>query len=339
MHKAELWKPLKANKVQCELCSHYCVIDPGERGKCSVRVNQGGTLYTLTFDRVAALALDPVEKKPLYHFMPGTTTFSLGTMGCNIFCSFCQNASLSQGPRQGREVTGQPVTPEMLVDGALAHGAASISYTYSEPTIFFELMKATAARAIDKGLKNILVSNGFMTSKCLDELGGLIHAANIDLKAFTEQFYQEQCGARLKPVLQNLKHIRQLGWWLEVTTLVIPGLNDSLAELGAIAEFIRDELGPDTPWHLSRFHPDFKLIDRPMTPLASMERAYDTGMERGLRYVYVGNVTGHKGNKTFCPECGSLCIDRSGFMVKGCEIKEGRCSCGLEIPGVGLGRW
>jgi pyruvate formate lyase activating enzyme len=339
MHKALLWKPLKLDKVQCELCSHYCVIDPGERGKCSVRENRDGELFTLTYDRVASLALDPVEKKPLYHFMPGSTTLSFGTMGCNIFCSFCQNYSLSQGPHQGLAITGQKVTPEQLVEAALDKGAASISYTYSEPTIFFELMLETCRGALQKDLKNIIVSNGFMTGKCLEELGPLVHAANVDLKAFTEQFYKEQCGARLKPVLENLRLMRGLGWWLEVTTLLIPGLNDSPAEVGAMAEFIRDDLGPDTPWHLSRFHPDYKLLDRPMTPLATMERAYDIGREKGLRFVYVGNVPGHEANKTFCPECGTLCIDRSGYFVSGCTIREGRCSCGARIPGVELERW
>ena len=335
MHKARLWKTLKDETLQCELCSHFCVIKPGERGKCAVRVNQEGTLYTLTYDRVAALNLDPVEKKPLYHFMPGSLTFSMGTMGCNLSCAFCQNYSLSQPPREGREVTGQEVTPQILVDAALQKKAASISYTYSEPTIFFEIMSDTASLALDNGLKNIMVSNGFMTIKCLDELAPYIQAINVDLKGFTEEFYLEHCGARLKPVLENLVHIRKLGWWLEVTTLVIPGLNDSDEEFRRVASFIRDELGADTPWHLSRFHPDFKMLDRAPTPVKTLERARGIGQDEGLHYVYMGNVPGD--SSTRCPECGELCIDRRGFAVSGCITEKGRCGkCGQEIPGVGL---
>lgn len=336
MHKARLWKLLKDETLQCELCSHFCVIKPGERGTCAVRVNQGGTLYTLTYDRVAALNLDPVEKKPLYHFMPGTRTFSMGTMGCNLSCAFCQNYSLSQPPREGREVTGQEVTPQLLVDAALQKKAASISYTYSEPTIFFEIMSDTARLALEKGLKNIMVSNGFMTIKCLDELAPFIQAINVDLKGFTEEFYKEHCGARLGPVLENLVHIKKLGWWLEVTTLVIPGLNDSDGEFRNVAAFIRDKLGADTPWHLSRFHPDFKMMDRSPTPVETLERARDIGLAEGLRYVYMGNVPGD--SSTRCPECGAVCIDRRGFAMSGCLTREGRCGkCGQEIPGVGLG--
>ncbi|MFW6325000.1 MAG: AmmeMemoRadiSam system radical SAM enzyme [Desulfovibrionales bacterium] len=337
MHKALLWEPRKLEKVQCELCSHFCLIDPGELGKCGVRVNKNGELLTKTYDRVAAMSLDPVEKKPLYHFLPGTKTFSFGTMGCNMACSFCQNYSLSQGPKQGQKVTGRKVTPEMMVEAALDHEAASISYTYSEPTIFFELMLETGRRAVEKDLKNIIVSNGFMTRRCLEELEPTIHAANIDLKAFTDRFYQEQCQARLRPVLENLKTIRRMGWWLEVTTLVIPELNDSPEELTMLVEFIRDELGPETPWHISRFHPDFNLTDRGRTPLETIERAWEIGREKGLRYVYVGNVPEHRGESTYCPDCGSMCVDRSGFFVTGCRIKNGRCECGTRIPGVGMG--
>ncbi|MFW6235722.1 MAG: AmmeMemoRadiSam system radical SAM enzyme [Desulfovibrionales bacterium] len=338
MHEAKLWKAMKLNKVQCELCSHFCVIDDGERGKCAVRENRGGVLYTLTYDKVASIAIDPVEKKPLYHFMPGTTTFSFGTPGCNISCSFCQNYSLSQDPHKDGQVRGQKVTPELLVEGALDKNCRSISYTYSEPTIFFELMLETCKRAVEKDLANIIVSNGFMSIKCLDELGPFMHAANIDLKAFTDKFYKEQCGARLKPVLENLKHIRELGWWLEVTTLIIPELNDSPAELEELAGFIAAELGPDTPWHLSRFHPDFKLLDRPRTPIDTIEQAYEIGKAAGLKYVYVGNVPGHKAGGTSCPECGTLCIDRSGFFVSGCKIADGKCECGTALAGVWAGK-
>lgn len=338
MREARLWEALGGDAVQCRLCNHFCRIGDGERGRCGVRENQAGLLLTLVYDRVAAANLDPVEKKPLYHFHPGTQTFSFGTPGCNFSCSFCQNASLSQPPRAGGRIAGHPATPESLLAAALECSAASISYTYSEPTVFFELAQDTARLAHGKGLKNILVSNGFMSRFCLDELAGLVDAANIDLKAFTEEFYRERCGGKLAPVLENLKRIRALGWWLEVTTLLIPGLNDSEGELRDIAGFIAGDLGPDTPWHVSRFHPQYKLQDLPPTPLASLERAAAAGSAAGLRYVYVGNVPGDEHGHTFCPSCGQVVIRRLGFAVTGLEVKDGRCArCGADIAGVGLG--
>jgi pyruvate formate lyase activating enzyme len=253
-HPARLWKPLKDQAVHCRLCSHFCIITPGGRGKCGVRENRGGELVTLVYALPAALNVDPVEKKPLYHFLPGTRIFSLGTMGCNLECSFCQNASLSQPPRLGGRVAGQSAQPADLAAAALSSGSQSIAYTYSEPTVFYELVEDTARLARAKGLKNVLVTNGFMSPECLEALGpdapdapGLVQAANVDLKAFTESFYADVCGARLAPVLENLRHMRRLGWWLEVTTLVIPGLNDSPDELAALAGFIAADLGPDTP--------------------------------------------------------------------------------------------
>jgi pyruvate formate lyase activating enzyme len=332
--EARLWKRLKDDAVQCRLCSHFCVIPAGERGRCGVRENRAGTLTTLVYDRLAAVNLDPVEKKPLYHFLPGTSTLSLGTCGCNMGCAFCQNASLSQTPRQSGRIEGQPASPRSLVDAALDHGAASISYTYSEPTIFFELMADTARLAHEQELKNIMVSNGFMSRECLDELAGLIDAANIDLKAFTEAFYKEQCGAALKPVLENLKTIRALGWRLEVTTLVIPGLNDSESELRDIARFIHDELGSETPWHVSRFHPTFQLTDRGSTPVSTLNLAWEIGREIGLSFVYVGNVPNRQTNSTYCPDCKELLLDRQGFRVQAASLDHGRCGkCGREIAG------
>ncbi|WP_027189430.1 AmmeMemoRadiSam system radical SAM enzyme [Fundidesulfovibrio putealis] len=334
MHPARLWKPLKDNQVQCRLCSHFCVVDPGERGRCGVRVNQNGQLYTLVYDRAAALNIDPIEKKPLYHFLPGTRSLSFGTMGCNLGCSFCQNYTLSQPPRQGKAVQGHPVTPELLVQTALDAGCRSISYTYSEPTVFFELMQDTAKLAKEKGLANVMVSNGFMSPQCLDELAPLIDAANVDLKAFTPQFYEKVCQARLEPVKASLARIRELGWWLEVTTLVIPGLNDSDQELAAMAAFIAEKLGKSTPWHLSRFHPTFELQDRPSTPTSTLERAWTAGKHAGLEYVYLGNVPGDPHNATFCPGCGRQVLSRSGFSVTDMAAGQGACpSCGAAIAG------
>lgn len=335
MHRAALWKPLDDDRVQCRLCAHFCRIPPGERGTCGVRENRDGTLFTLVYDRAAAINLDPVEKKPLYHFLPGSLTFSFGTMGCNLSCTFCQNADLSQSPRQGRPVTGHAVTPEALVQAALDSGAASISYTYSEPTIFFELMRDTAGLAKKAGLKNIMVSNGFQSPQCLDELGPLIDAANIDLKAWNEDFYRDVCGASLGPVKKNLVHIRRLGWWLEVTTLVIPGLNDDPGDLRGMAAFVFAELGADTPWHLSRFHPDHRMLDRGRTPPKTLETARDMGHAAGLRYVYVGNLGPGERNDTTCPSCGEVVVRRTGFHAEPARLRAGACpACGAAVAGV-----
>ncbi len=338
MKEARLWKPLDDGKVQCRLCNHFCIVEPDHWGKCGVRENRGGKLVTLVYDRVAAANLDPVEKKPLYHFHPGTRTFSFGTPGCNMSCSFCQNADLSQDPKENRKVRGQAASPEQLVQAALAQKAHSISYTYSEPTVFFELMLDTARLAREKGLKNIMVSNGFQSPQCLDELGPYIDAANIDLKAFSEDFYSQRCEARLEPVLKNLKRIKELGWWLEVTTLLIPGLNDSDGELTGIAGFIARELDRDTPWHVSRFHPQYRLTDRGSTPVATLEKAVRIGREQGLRYAYIGNVPGHADDDTRCHSCSAPLILRRGFSVAKNSVRDGKCGeCGAAIPGVGLG--
>ncbi|SDB07640.1 pyruvate formate lyase activating enzyme [Desulfonatronum thiosulfatophilum] len=335
--KAMLWKPLQNGKVHCRLCSHYCVIPDAQRGLCGVRENREGVLFTLVRDKVAALHLDPVEKKPLYHFYPGTKTLSLGTMGCNLSCSFCQNFSLSQPPRQGKAVMGERVTAGEIVDAAVHASASSISYTYSEPTIFFELVVDVAARAHERGLMNIIVSNGFQTRDCLEVWGPLIDAANIDLKAFTEDFYKNICGAGLKPVLDNLKTIHGLGWWLEVTTLIIPGLNDDPGELRAMAEFIHGELGPEVPWHLSRFHPSHAMNDRPPTPPETLRNAWEIGKQAGLHHVYVGNISGVAGEQTDCHECGTTLLRRSGFGVRNLALENGLCrNCGQKAEGRGM---
>lgn len=329
---ALLWTALDGHAVRCRLCAHGCVIKPGQRGQCGVRENKGGQLHTLVYDKVAALNPDPIEKKPLFHFLPGTTTLSLGTPGCNLACAFCQNADLSQAPRMGKPVRGDAVPPEELVRTALRLQTKSLAYTYSEPTIFFELLRDTAELAIQEGLKNILVSNGFQSTDCLDALANLVHAANIDLKAFSEQFYRDICAARLKPVLRNLTHIRRLGWHLEVTTLIIPDLNDSDDELTHIAHFICHELGPTTPWHVSRFHPTYKMLDRPSTPMATLRRAYDIGRAEGLAHVFVGNVPGSRLEDTVCPECGLTVLERTGFAVRHNHLLRGRCpQCGTTI--------
>ncbi|UIJ36731.1 AmmeMemoRadiSam system radical SAM enzyme [Desulfobaculum bizertense] len=333
MRQASLWTTSDNQTVLCQLCSHFCHIDPGGRGRCGVRINRDGTLFTLA-DTVAAIHSDPVEKKPLFHFLPGTKTMSFAAMGCNFACSWCQNAPLSQLPRQGSSPQGQCIRPEKIVQMALSEGCDSISYTYSEPTIFFELMEDTAKLAHEAGLKNIMVSNGFQSPQCLHRLGPLMDAANIDLKAFAEDTYEQHCEARLKPVLQNLKRIKAFGWWLEVTTLVIPDLNDSPEELGDIAHFIAESLGVETPWHVSRFHPDYQMSDRGPTPTSRIEQAVDIGKNAGLQFVYAGNIAGHMSESTFCPNCGEMLIERRGYTL-GKHIPGAVCpGCGAAVAGV-----
>lgn len=329
---ALLWRPLEDATLQCLLCAHFCRIEDGGRGQCGVRENRGGKLFTLSHDRVAALNLDPVEKKPLFHFLPGTTTLSLGTQGCNLACLFCQNASLSQPPRLGAALQGNRIPPQEIVRLAWKSKAASVAYTYSEPTIFFELMRETAILAREEGLANIMVSNGFQSPQCLDELKNLIQAANIDLKSFRDEFYRDICSARLGPVLENLAHMKKLDWHLEVTTLVIPEINDSDRELTDIARFVRDELGRDTPWHVSRFHPCHQMLEHRPTPLDTLKRAYDIGRGEGLHHVFVGNVPNSGLEDTSCPGCGQKVVERSGFTILRDRLQRGACpGCGQVI--------
>jgi len=321
--------------VICKLCSQSCIIAEGKAGICGVRINQEGKLYSLSADRVAAVNLDPVEKKPLYHFFPGTYTLSLGTEGCNFSCLFCQNHTLAHDIKSASRdhCLGREVNPPGIVAAALRSGAASISYTYSEPTVFFELMLKTAAHACESDLKNIIVSNGYQSQKCLVALKDFVHAANFDLKAFSNDFYMKMCGAKLEPVLNTLRKAVEFGWWVEVTTLLIPGENDSDEELFNLASFIKTELGAHIPWHVSRYRPAYKL-KIPPTPPESLAKALDIGKEAGLSYVYVGNIAGHDGENTYCPECNELLVHRVGYDV---EIHtDGTCpKCNIQLAGEG----
>jgi pyruvate formate lyase activating enzyme len=271
MKEAMLWNRLEGTQVQCVLCAHRCRIPEGRRGICEVRENRDGVLYSLVYSRLIAQAVDPIEKKPLFHFHPGSRSFSIATVGCNFRCTFCQNADISQAVRGDLGITGRATSPDAVVAAAEQAGCLSIAYTYTEPTMFFELSHDVGLLAHERGIANVYVSNGYMTPEMLDLMApadgqNVLDAANIDLKAFTDAFYREQCGARLQPVLDALKLLKERSVWLEVTTLIIPGLNDSDAELGEIAAFIAQELSPDTPWHVSRFHPTFRLMDRPPRP-------------------------------------------------------------------------
>ncbi len=336
MKEALLYEKEKDGYVRCLLCAHHCHIKPNGLGICQVRLNKGGTLYSLVYGKIIAQHVDPIEKKPLFHFLPGSQSLSIGTVGCNFQCDFCQNYEIAQYPRLEGGVLGQEIAPETVVEAALATGAQSISYTYNEPTVFFEFALDCARLATKAGLKNVFVTNGYMTTQALDEIFPDLHAANVDLKAFREEFYRKHCKARLAPVLETLKHLKKQGVWLEVTTLIIPGENDDPAELKDIARFIREELGPETPWHVTRFFPRYRLLTRPATPLESLHRAYEIGKEEGLRYVYTGNVPGEDGEKTFCWQCGELLIDRYGFGVLSYRLTpEGNCPrCGAKIDGV-----
>ncbi|MFH1137893.1 MAG: AmmeMemoRadiSam system radical SAM enzyme [Pseudomonadota bacterium] len=332
--EALLYAGLEESRVKCGLCAHECLIPPGRKGICGVRINQNGTLFSLVYGKAVSAHLDPIEKKPLFHFLPGSTSLSVATMGCNFACSFCQNHGISQGPREDEPISGTHLAPESIVAAALSQGAASISYTYTEPTIFFEYALDTARAASRAGLKNVFVTNGYMSRAALEMIGPDLHAANVDLKAFTDDFYKTLCRARLEPVKETIARLREAGVWVEVTTLVIPGRNDDPAELRALAEWLVG-VSSDIPWHISRFHPVYRLTDAPSTPAAVISRAREIGLEAGLKYVYSGNVWGDPGEKTSCPGCGRLLIDRVGFTVSSNRIKDGACPyCATEIAGV-----
>ncbi len=334
--EAYLYESLENGKVKCNLCSHRCVIKAGRRGKCSVRENQDGTLNTLVYEKVIARHVDPIEKKPLFHFLPGTLSYSIATVGCNFRCKFCQNADIAQMPSDHEGIImGDTITPQEVVAAAEKSGCRSIAYTYTEPTVFFEFAYDTSKIAHEHGIRNVFVTNGYMTAEALEMINPYLDAANVDLKAFTKRYYKDLCGARLKHVQKTLKRMKALGIFVEVTTLIVPGLNDDRAELKELAGFIAADLGTDTPWHISRFHPTYKLTDRPPTPVKTLSAAREIGLQAGLKYVYTGNVPGNTGENTFCPACGEMVIERWGFQVGNTRIKNGKCSqCGTGIDGV-----
>ncbi len=336
--KALFYESLADDQVQCSLCSHRCVIKNGRRGVCGVRENRNGTLETLVYDKLIASHIDPIEKKPLFHFYPGSLSYSIATVGCNFRCRFCQNADISQMPldRDG-SIMGSPVAPAEIVEAAFRSNCKSIAYTYTEPTVFFELALETSRLAHQRGIKNVFVTNGYMSAEALEMISPFLDAANVDLKAFSDDFYKKQCSARLGPVLETLKRMKALDIHLEVTTLLIPGLNDDPGELKDLAGFIANDLGDETPWHVSRFHPTYKLMDRPPTPLKSLIGAREIGIKAGLKYVYTGNVPGESGESTYCYQCGQKLISRRGFYVEKNRVTHNQCpDCGAAIHGVGL---
>ncbi|MDD8027326.1 MAG: AmmeMemoRadiSam system radical SAM enzyme, partial [Acidobacteriota bacterium] len=303
IEKAVLWSPGPDGRTVCGLCAHRCSIAPGRWGVCGVRENRAGSLVTHAYGEVVAANVDPIEKKPLYHFLPGTTSFSIATAGCNFTCGFCQNWRISQASAEDGGLGGRALPPGRIASLARDRGCRSVSYTYTEPTIFFEYARDAALPAKAAGLANIFVTNGYLTAEAIEAARPWLDAANVDLKAFRDETYKKVCGARLQPVLDSIVRLRAAGVWVEVTTLIVPGLNDGDAELRDIARFLASS-GRDIPWHISRFHPDYKLTDRAPTSAAVLARAAAIGREEGLRFIYIGNVPG-EGDITACPACGA----------------------------------
>jgi len=333
MKEAMFYEKMGDGAVRCHLCGHRCIIVDSKRGICGVRENREGTLYTLVYGRVVSRAVDPIEKKPLFHFLPGSSAYSIATVGCNFRCGNCQNWEISQLPKPQRPILGDDVSTEDIVESAGRMRCESIAYTYTEPVIFMEYAYDTAKLAVKNGIRNLFVTNGYITEVALKEMAPYLHAANIDLKSFSDEFYRKNCGARLEPVLEAIKLHKKLGIWIEITTLVIPKLNDSEEELTEIAEFIRD-VGVEIPWHVSRFYPAFQMVDSPPTPIETLRRARKIGLNVGLRYVYQGNVPG-EGENTYCYSCGELVIERYGYRVAKNKIADSSCpKCGAEIDGV-----
>jgi pyruvate formate lyase activating enzyme len=336
MKEAMFYRAFEDGKVECGLCGHQCVIKPGRFGRCRVRENRDGKLFSMVYGRISAEQIDPVEKKPLFHFLPGTLTYSLATVGCNFTCLHCQNHSLSQVGAGGDRFSHVRRSPQEVVETALARECRSISYTYVEPTVFFEFALDCCLQARANSLKNIFVSNGFMSRAAAEKIAGVLDGINIDIKAFQNSFYKKVCGADggLERVRDNVSYFHLTGVWVEVTTLLIPGLNDSDEEISRIAEFIAG-IDPDICWHVSAFRPSFKMLDRPSTGFERLKRAREIGQGVGLRHVYVGNIHSGDGEDTMCPGCGQILIQRIGFRVIESRLKDGTCPfCGVSIAGV-----
>ncbi len=329
-----LWKKLRDKKVKCELCNRECILAPGQTGVCRVRENIDGKLYTLVYGDLVSYAVDPIEKKPLFHFLPGTTAFSIATVGCNFSCVWCQNWGISQA--NPGDVPTVQLMPEDIVSLARRTGSSTIAYTYVEPTIFFELAYDTSKLAVKNGLANVFVTNGYMTKKALKTIAPYLHGMNIDIKGNEEMYLKYMGGVHLKPVLDTVKYAKKLGIWVEVTNLLIPGLNDDEETIESIIDFVKS-VDKDMPLHFTAFHPDYKMRDRPPTPRETLVKARERAKEEGVHHVYIGNVTpGDPYENTYCPNCGEPIIERFGFQVTRINITEdGRCpKCGARIAGV-----
>jgi pyruvate formate lyase activating enzyme len=330
---------LPDGSIRCGVCAHRCVVRPGRLGICGVRENRDGRLVSLAYGKVVAIGLDPIEKKPLFHVAPGSTAYSIATAGCPFHCTFCQNWEIAQGPRLGLSLPTRPLPPDRVVEEARLHGAASIAYTYVEPTVFLEYALDTARLAHVAGIRNLFITDGYATPEAVDLLAPVLDAANVDLKSFDDRFYRKLCGGRLAPVLQSIVAMRRAGIWLELTTLIIPGRNDDEGELRALTSWIVETVGPETPWHVSRFFPAHRMFDVPPTPLETLRRAADLGREAGLVHVYVGNAPELGLEDTACAGCGRTLIERRGYRVRTHLTDDGRCpGCGRLLAGRDLGR-
>jgi pyruvate formate lyase activating enzyme len=320
----------KSGKIKFLLCSYYCDLKDGQIGVCGVNKNTGDKIECLVYGYISALNIDPIEKKPLYHFLPASKSLSLGTVGCNFHCSFCQNHGISQEKRIDKS---NYISPKTIVELALEKGCESISYTYNEPTIFYPYAKDIALEAKKYDIKSVFVSNGFESSEIIDDMVGVIDAINVDLKSFNEKYYKKELGGNLKQVLDNLIHFQKNKIWLEITTLMVPTKNDSKEELINIVKFIKENLGVDVPWHISAFHPDYKELDLPRTSLWSLKLAESIAKEQGLKYVYIGNV--REKNFTICPSCNEKLIERDFFNTRFSNLDKGVCkNCGYKLEGV-----
>lgn len=335
--KTLVYKPLENQMVRCGICNHFCKIEEGKRGICKVRENRSGVLESLVYPKIIARSIDPIEKKPLYHVKPGSFSYSVATAGCNFKCDFCQNSDIAHMPSEkGGQIPGVDIPPDEIVAQALRARCESIAYTYTEPTVYFELAFETAKFAREQGLLNVFVTNGYMSREVLQMTAPYLDAANVDLKSFSDKFYKKYCKADLEPVKENLKLMKSLGIILEVTTLVIPGLNDSDAELARLAEFIAGELGPEVPWHISRFHPAYRMTEPGRTPSETLRRAWQAGKDAGIYHVYVGNAPEIGREDTFCHSCGTVLVRRHAYEVEvAVGSQTGNCpSCGTQLYGL-----
>ncbi|MFH1419901.1 MAG: AmmeMemoRadiSam system radical SAM enzyme [Planctomycetota bacterium] len=332
-HPAMHWEKLAENKVKCVLCPRECEVADVERGYCGVRENQGGAYQTLVYGSLCSANVDPIEKKPLFHYLPGTDALSIATAGCNIECKFCQNWEISQF--RPEQVDSRLVRPRELVAVCKSRGCPTIAYTYSEPVIFYEYMHDTAALARERGIGSVMISNGYIQEKPLRQLCRQLTGVKIDFKAFSEKFYREQCAGELKPVLHTLEVLKDIGIWFELVVLIIPTLNDSADEIEQMSRWVLDHLGPDVPMHFTRFHPTYRMTNLPSTPVSTLDRCRKIAMKAGVRYVYAGNVPTHPGENTYCHVCKAELIQRVGFRIASNRIKDGKCpDCGARIPGV-----
>jgi len=331
--EARYYKRLPDREVECDLCPRRCRLGDKERGYCGVRQNDGGTYYTLVYGKACSVNVDPIEKKPFYHVLPGTDALSIATAGCNVHCKFCQNWEISQA--RPEQVQAFDLPPKAVADTAAKYRCPTIAYTYSEPTVFYEYMYDTSVEARRQGIRSVVVSGGHINPEPLEALIKVVAAIKIDLKAFNEDFYKTYVRGELKPVLEAVKIIAKSGTWLEIVYLVIPTLNDSVEDIRKMSRWILKDVGPDVPVHFTRFHPMYLIKNLPPTPISTLEKLRQAALEEGIRFVYTGNIPGHEGENTYCPQCRKMVIERRGYEIVRNDVRQGTCpSCRTRIPGI-----